>query len=147
MPCAHGNGSPPCDVHLCVDADSPERSALVDHADVLVSHVPLPPGPAHRRARELLDDHPGCLAAAVPDTATRCVVGVRDATGAVSWVHSEPLRAEPPRPQSPRAQEPAGPGAPVPAHAVALVGSVVHAWVVSGRPARTLRSVAPVPRR
>ncbi|MEV0639467.1 hypothetical protein AB0I77_31950 [Streptomyces sp. NPDC050619] len=100
----------------------------MEHADVLVSRLPLPPESAHRRVHELLAGHPGCLAAAVPDTATTCVVGVRDRTGAVSFVR--PDRG--------------GSGAALSPHAV---GSVVHAWAVSGGSPRALRSVAPMPRR
>ncbi|GAA3774157.1 hypothetical protein GCM10023083_08920 [Streptomyces phyllanthi] len=127
-PCPHAPGPLPCDVHLWVDADSPERTELMEHADVLVSRVPLPPVSAHRRVRELLAGHPGCLAAAVPDTAMICVIGIRDRTGAVSFVRPERC----------------GPGALVPPHAVV---SVVHTWAVSGRSARALRSVAPAPQR
>ncbi|WP_155058332.1 hypothetical protein [Streptomyces blattellae] len=98
------------------------------HADVLVSCAPLPPEPARRRVRELLGDHPGCVAAAVADTATMCVVGVRGRTEAVAIVRPE-----------------RGPSdAPVPPHVVA---SVVHAWVVCGGSPRALRSVARMRRR
>lgn len=121
--CPHLPGPVPCDVHLWVDADSSERTALMEHADVLVSRVPLPAVSAHRRVGMLLASHPGCLAAAVPDTAMVCVVGVRDRSGTVSFV----------RPRW------CGYGAQVPPHAVA---SGVHAWAVSGRPPR----VAPVSR-
>lgn len=128
VPCAHGpNGPFPCDVHLWVDADSPARAELVMHADVLVSREPLPTGAARRRVRALLDGRPGCLAAAVPDTATTCVVGVRERTGAVSFVRPTRGRADAPPP-----------------HAVV---SVVHAWTVSGRSPGALLSLAPVPSR
>ncbi|MEW2117378.1 hypothetical protein AB0945_19745 [Streptomyces sp. NPDC005474] len=110
-----------------MDADSPERTEFMEYADVLVSRVPLRPVSAHRRVRDLLASHRGCLAAAVPDTATTCVVGVRDRTGAVSVVR--PHRG--------------GADAPIPLHTVV---SVVHAWVVSGESPRALRSVAPLPR-
>ncbi|MFE9092904.1 hypothetical protein [Streptomyces sp. NPDC007264] len=100
----------------------------MEHADVLVSRVALPPESAHRRARELLAGHPGCLAAAVPDTAMRCVVVVRDRTGAVSFVRPDQGGAD----------------APVPPHAV---GAVVHAWAGSGGSPRALRSLVPMPRR
>ncbi|MEU7659748.1 hypothetical protein AB0B60_14875 [Streptomyces lincolnensis] len=111
-----------------MDADSPERAGLMEYADVLVSHVPLPPESAHRRVRELLSGRPGCLAAAVRDTATTIVVGVRGRTGGVSFVR--PGRC--------------GSAAPPPLHAVA---SVVHAWVVSGRSPHALVSVSSTPRR
>ncbi|MFG2458097.1 hypothetical protein ACGFWE_13645 [Streptomyces sp. NPDC048523] len=126
-PCPHPPGGPlPCDVHLWVDADSPERAALAAHADVLVSRAPLPPDAARRRVLDLLTAHPGCLAAAVPDTSTACVVGVRDASGAVSFVRpSRGGRSD----------------APLPPHTVA---SVVHAWTVAGRPPEALRRLAPV---
>jgi hypothetical protein len=117
-----------CDAHLWVDPDSPERTALMEHADVIVSRVPLPPRAAHERVRELLTDHHGCLAAAVPDTATMCGVGVRDRAGAVSFVRLDR----------------GGSDAPIPPH---VVVAVVHAWVVSGGSPRALRSVAPMPRR
>lgn len=126
-PCRHAPGLLPCDVHLWVDADSPERAELMNHADVLVSRVPLPPGSARRRAHELLAGHPGCLAAAVPGTDTTCVVGVRGRAGAVSCVRLDRGGPGPRR---------------IPPHVVA---SVVHAWVVSGGPLRTLRSVALMP--
>jgi len=126
-PCPHPPGPLPCDVHLWVDADSPERAELVEHADVLVSRVPLRPGSAHRRVRDLLARHRGCLAAAVPDTATGCVVGVRDRTGAVSVVRLHRGGAD----------------APIPLRTVV---SVVHAWAVSGESPRALRSVAAMPR-
>ncbi|WP_427920715.1 hypothetical protein [Streptomyces sp. cg40] len=92
--CSHAPGPFPCDVHLWVDADSPRRTALREHADVLVSRLPLPPLPARHRVRALLADHPGCLAAAVTDTATRCVVGVRERTGAVWFVRPGPGGAD-----------------------------------------------------
>lgn len=133
-PCTHPPGPLPCDLHLRVDADSPERTGLMAYADVLVSRVPLPPGPAGRRVRELLADHPGCLAAAVPDTATRCVVGVRTGTGGVSLVR--PLRYGPPS-LVPRLVPRL-----VPPHVVA---SLVHAWVVAGRAPGELCSLAPAP--
>ncbi|MGW0756920.1 hypothetical protein ACWD1Y_10590 [Streptomyces sp. NPDC002814] len=126
--CRHAPGPLPCDVHLWVDADSPERTELVEHADALVSRVPLPPERAHRRVREMLADHPGCLAAAVPDTTAMCVVGMRGRTGAVSFVR--PDRG--------------GSDTPLPPHEVV---SVVHAWVVSGGSPQALRSIAPMPRR
>lgn len=125
-PCPRAGGPLPCDVHLWVDADSPERTALMEHADVLVSRVPL--ASAHRRVRGLLAGHPGCLVAAVLDTATMCVVGVRDRTGAVSFVRPER----------------GGSAAPLSPH---VVVSVVHAWAVSGGSPRALRSVVPMPRR
>ncbi|WP_151476871.1 hypothetical protein [Streptomyces albicerus] len=98
------------------------------HADALVSRVPLPPERAHRRVREMLADHSGCLAAAVPDTTTMCVVGIRGRVGAVSFVRLDRGGAD----------------APLSPHAVV---SVVHAWVVSGGSPRALRSIAPMPRR
>ncbi|MFG2777770.1 hypothetical protein ACGFY7_07885 [Streptomyces prunicolor] len=126
-PCPHADGPLGCDVHLWVDADSPGRAGLMEQADVLVSRVPLPLpfASAHRRVRGLLAGHPGCLAAAALDTATTCVVGVRDRTGAVSVVRLER----------------SGSAAPLPAH---VVGSVVHAWAVSGGSPRALRSVVPM---
>ncbi|MFD4561036.1 hypothetical protein ACFWP5_43115 [Streptomyces sp. NPDC058469] len=126
--CPHAVGPLPCDVHLWVDADSPGRTELMEHADVLVSRVPLPLASAHRRVRGLLAGHPGCLAAAVLDTTTRCVVGVRDRTGAVSFVRPER----------------GGSDVPLPPH---VVVSVVHAWAVSGGSPRALRSVVAMPRR
>ena len=126
--CPHALGPLPCDVHLWVDADGPERTELMEHADVLVSRVPLPPVSAHRRVRELLAGHPGCLAAAVPDTALVCVVGVRDRRDAVSFVWPDRC----------------GSDAPVPPQTVV---SVVHAWVVSGGSPRALRSILPMPSR
>lgn len=135
-PCRHAPGPLPCDVHLwvdagsgeagSVDAGSPERAELMNHADVLVTRVLSPPGSACRRVHELLAGHPGCLAAAVPGTDTTCVVGVRGRTGAVSSVRLNR----------------GGSGTRIPPHTVA---SVVHAWVVSGRPLRALRSVALMP--
>ncbi|MFF6990985.1 hypothetical protein [Streptomyces sp. NPDC010273] len=127
-PCSHAPCPLPCDVHLWVDADSPERAALMAHADVLVSRMPLPPASARRRVCELLAGHPGCLAAAVLDTFMRCVVGVRDRTGAVSFARLERGRARD----------------PIPPH---VVGSLVHAWAVSRGSPRALRSVEPMPRR
>ena len=126
--CPHAAGPLPCDVHLWVDADRPGRTGLMEHADVLVSRVQLPLASAHRRVCELLAGHPGCLAAAVPDTAAMCVVGVRDRTGAVSFVRPER----------------GGSAAPLPPH---VVVSVVHAWAVSGKSPRALRSVVAMPRR
>nr|WSY53156.1 hypothetical protein OG999_25535 [Streptomyces sp. NBC_00886] len=124
--CSHASGPLPCDVHLRVDAGSPARTGLLEHADVLVSRVPLPPRSACRRVHRLLADHPGCLAAAVPDTAAGCVVGIRDRTGAVSFVRPERGGAD----------------APTSPH---VIVSVVHAWVVSGGSARALRCVVPMP--
>ncbi|MFI0511808.1 hypothetical protein ACH3Y9_24955 [Streptomyces sp. WSLK1-5] len=127
--CPHPPGGPlPCDVHLWVDADSPRRPALLAQADVLVSRVPLPPGAARRRVLELLAAHPGCLAAAVPDTATTCAVAVRHgAAGPVSFVR--PSRGRPP-------------GAPLPPRTIV---SVVHAWTVAGRSPGALRRLTPMP--
>ncbi|MFF7639264.1 hypothetical protein [Streptomyces canus] len=126
-PCPHPPGGPlPCDAHLWVDADSPERTALLAHADVLVSRGPLPRRAAHRRVLELLAARPGCLAAAVPDTAASCVVGVRDGAGAVAFVRPSRGRSD----------------APLPPHTVV---SVVHAWTVAGRSPGALRRLAPVP--
>ncbi|MFI6543107.1 hypothetical protein ACIBO9_07650 [Streptomyces prunicolor] len=129
-PCPHADGPLGCDVHLWVDADSPERTGLVEHADVLVSRVPLPLASAQRRVRGLLLGHPGCRAAAVPDTASTCVVGVRERTGAVSFVPFARL-------------ERGGSDDPLPAH---VVVSVVHAWAVNGGSPGALRSVVPMPR-
>jgi len=128
-PCPHADGPLGCDVHLWVDANSPGRTGLVEQADVLVSRVPLPFASAHRRVRGLLAGHPGCRAAAVPDTASTCVVGVRERTGAVSVVSFAGLA---------RGRERGGCDDLLPAH---LVASVVHAWVVSGGSPRALRSV------
>lgn len=126
--CSHAPGMLLCDVLLWADADSPERTELMEHADALVSRVPLPPESAHRRVYDLLADHPGCLAAAVPGTATMCLVGVRDRRGAVAFVRPE--------------QD--GFDVPLPPHAVV---SVVHAWAVTGGSPRALCSVSPMPRR
>ncbi len=123
--CSHVPGPLPCDVHLWVDADSPRRTALREYADVLVSRLRLPPLPARHRVRELLADHPGCLAAAVADTTTRCVVGVRERTGAVWFVRPGQGKSD----------------ASLPPHALV---SVVHAWLVSGGSSRALRRVAPM---
>ncbi|MDO0926654.1 hypothetical protein QQY24_14980 [Streptomyces sp. TG1A-8] len=99
---------------------------LREHADVLVSRVPLPPAAARRRVRDLLARHPGCLAAAVPGPARGCVVGVRDAAGGVrcAWLERSGARA----PAPPR-----------------VVVAVVHAWVAAGGAPTALRSVTPVP--
>ncbi|MYU22358.1 hypothetical protein [Streptomyces sp. SID8352] len=126
LPCPYGHGAPPCDEHLWVDAHGPRAAELAVHADVLVSRVPLPPGAARRLVRELLTGHPGCLAAAVPDTAGGCAAGVRAPGGALA----APVRLER--------------YGPVPPQAVA---SVLHAWTVSGRPPGALRSVSAVHRR
>ncbi|MGW0835825.1 hypothetical protein [Streptomyces prunicolor] len=129
-PCPHADGPFGCDVHLWVDADSPERTGLMEHADVLVSRLPLPLASAQRRVCGLLLGHPGCRAAAVPDTASTCVVGVRERTGAVSFVSFPRL-------------ERGGSDDPLPAH---VVVSVVHAWAVNGGSPRALRSLVPMPR-
>ncbi|OON74945.1 hypothetical protein [Streptomyces tsukubensis] len=126
--CSHAPGRLLCDVHLWADVGSVERTELTELADVLVVGVPLPPESAHRRVRELLAGHPGCLAAAVPGGAMTWVVGVRDRRGAVSFVRPER----------------GGSDVPIPPWAAV---SVVHAWVVSGRSPRTLRSVSLMPRR
>lgn len=137
-PCPHADGPLGCDVHLWVDADSPARTGLMEHADVLVSRVPLPLVSAHRRVRGLLAGHPGCRAAAVPDTASTCVVGVRERTGAVSVVSVVSFVRLARR----RGRERGGCDDPLPAH---VVVSVVHAWAVSGGSPRALRSVVPMP--
>jgi len=129
-PCPHADGPLGCDVHLWVDADSPERTGLMEQADVLVSRVPMPLASAQRRVRGLLLGHPGCRAAAVPDTASTCVVGIRERTGAVSFVSFARL-------------ERGGSDDPLPAH---VVVSVVHAWTVNGGSPGALRSLVPMPR-
>ena len=136
-PCPHADGPLGCDVHLWVDADSPARTGLMEHADVLVSRVRLPLVSAHRRVRGLLAGHPGCRAAAVPDTASTCVVGVRERTGAASVVSVVSFV------RLARGLERGGCDEPLPAH---VVVSVVHAWAVSGGSPRALRSVVPMPR-
>ncbi|MEU9608899.1 hypothetical protein [Streptomyces sp. NPDC048057] len=124
-PCPYPRGGrPPCDVHLRAD---PVGSQLALHADVLVDRTPLPPAEAHRRARELLVAHPGCLVAAVPDVAAGCVVGVRDGGGGVWCARSRPD----------------GHGVAVP---TPVFASVVHAWVAAGGAPRELRSVSLVSR-
>ncbi|MDH6584760.1 hypothetical protein M2161_003866 [Streptomyces sp. SAI-133] len=119
----------PCDVHLWVDADSPRRPALLAQADVLVSRVPLAPGAARRRVLELLAAHPGCLAVAVPDTATTCAVAVRHG-GAGHGSFLRPSRGS-------------TPGASLPPRTVV---SVMHAWMVAGRSPGALRGLTPMPR-
>lgn len=121
-PCPHPPGRLPCDTHLWADADGP--AVLREHADVLVSRVPAAASEARRRVRDLLVEHPGCLAAAVPGFGAGCAVGVRRAPGDVwcAWL------------------ERGGPRAPVPPQAVA---SVVHAWVAAGGSPGALCAVVP----
>ncbi|WP_454344066.1 hypothetical protein [Streptomyces canus] len=111
-----------------MDADSPRRPALLAQADVLVSRAPLAPGAARRRVLELLAAQPGCLAAAVPDTATTCAVAVRHGgAGRVSFLR--PSRYGPS-------------GSPLPPRTVV---SVVHAWTVAGRSPGALRHLTSMP--
>ncbi|MEV0175897.1 hypothetical protein AB0I00_32885 [Streptomyces sp. NPDC050803] len=126
--CRHAPRPIPCDVHLWVDADTTDRTAFRELADVLVSRELLAPESAHRRVHELLAGHPGCMAAAVRDTDSTCVIGVRNRADVVWVVRSEPGDAD--TPASPH-----------------TVGSVVHAWVMSGGSPRVLRSVIPTTRR
>ncbi|MEU6661522.1 hypothetical protein [Streptomyces sp. NPDC046821] len=128
FPCSHTPGPLPCDVHLWAAVSSRERTQLAEHADVLVSCVPLAPESADRRVREMLADHPGCLVAAVPGADTMCVVGVRRGTGAASVVRLDRGGAD----------------IPIPPH---LVVSVAHAWVASGESPCALRSVDLMPHR
>ncbi|MFE6282694.1 hypothetical protein [Streptomyces sp. NPDC057877] len=126
-PCPHPPGRLPCDVHLWADADARGAPDLREQADVLVSRVPLPGPAAHRRVRELLSRHPGCLAVAVPGPGTGCAVGVRDAARGVRCAGLG------------RQSEA---GVPVPARVVA---SVVHAWVVAGGSVGALSAIAALP--
>ncbi|KUN78005.1 hypothetical protein [Streptomyces griseoruber] len=122
-PCPHPPGRFPCDVQLWAAAGDPRTVRLAEYADVLVSRVESPPWEARRRVDELLLRHPGCLVAGVPESGTRCLVGVRDRTGALRYARPE-LRG--PRVRS----------------AVHLVASVLHAWVVAGGAPESLGSLA-----
>ncbi|MFE0422696.1 hypothetical protein [Streptomyces sp. NPDC058953] len=127
-PCAYVPGGLPCDLHLRTTPDGSEDPVLLEQADVLVGRIPLSPPAARRRARDLLERHPGCLVAVVPDLNAGCVVGLRDGSGGVRYLWPEPCASGdyvPPR----------------------ILGSVLHAWIAAGESPHTLRSVRPEPRR
>jgi hypothetical protein len=100
----------------------------MQHADVLVSRVPLPHPFALRRVERLLAGHPGCLVAAVPDTAWTSIVGIRDRANHVRYLRLERGFS----------------GVSCPPHAVVAVpavASVVHAWAAFGAVSGVLRRV------
>ncbi|MET9142820.1 hypothetical protein [Streptomyces sp. NPDC004042] len=118
-----------CDVHLRADPDAPGPPELAEHADVLVSRVPLPAPAARARVDDLLARHPGCLVAAVPGVGTGYVLGVRGVFG----VRGGPAD---------------GPGTrhtgPAPYAATDLAASVLHAWLAAGGAREALRAVVPL---
>jgi hypothetical protein len=103
------------DVHLRAD---PDVGWSQEWADVLVGSDHVQPADVQGRVVGLLGHFPGCLVAAVPDTRGGCVVGVHG--GAV-------LRVVPER--------------AVQVSAWAVVGSFLHAWLVSGGAVHGLRGV------
>ncbi|MFD8608826.1 hypothetical protein [Streptomyces sp. NPDC059631] len=128
-----------CDVHLRADPDAPGRPELAEHADVLVSRVPLPAPAARARVDDLLARHPGCLVAAVPGVGTGYVLGVRGVFGVRGGPADGPgTRHTGPAPYGTGRHEP-GPYA-----ATDLAASVLHAWLAAGGAREALRAVVPL---